>query len=208
MIEVICVPVGYLKTNCYIFHVKGRTDCVVVDPGDEPKKIFKALEDEQVTPSHILLTHSHFDHIYAIPQLVEKYPDIKVVAYEKEKPLLEDMVLNGSKDFHRSTEITPDILLEEGEYELAGAKFKVIHTPGHTTGSVSFYFYENNFCFTGDTLFQENIGRSDWPTGNSEEILNSISQKLFALPDETDIFPGHGPATTIKNEKANNPYFR
>lgn len=206
--KIYTIPVGYIRTNCYIFHEENSSECVIVDPGDEPKKIMNVLEEEKLTPKFIILTHGHFDHIYAIPKIHEVYPDIPVIAFEKEKELVEDEVMNGSKGFHRRITIQPDALYSEGEQEILGMKFRVIHTPGHTAGSACFYFPEAEACFTGDTLFFENIGRSDLPTGDGAQEIKSIKEKLFVLPDETKVLPGHGPASTIGHEKANNSFFQ
>lgn len=203
-----CVPVGYLKTNCYILHKEGMNTCIVVDPGDDAELIFNELEKEKLTPEFIVLTHAHFDHIHEIPALKEKWPDIKLYCLDKEARVLADRNLNASLRFHRPQEFEPDAVFGDGDIvELAGLSFKVISTPGHTIGSACFLFESNRILLSGDTLFYENVGRSDFATGNGEMLMNSISEKLFALPDDIKVLPGHGEPTTIKHEKEYNPFF-
>ncbi len=202
-----CVPVGYLKTNCYILHKEGANTCIVVDPGDEPKLILNELETERLTPEFIILTHAHFDHIHEIPVLQEKYPEVKLYCLDEEVEVLENCELNASKKFHRTQEMKPDFVFTDGEeIALSGLKFRVIATPGHTKGSACFYFEDAGILISGDTLFREGIGRSDFATGNTEAILHSIREKLFKLPEDVRVLPGHGETTTIYHEKESNPY--
>ncbi len=201
------LTVGYIKTNCYIIHADDRKDCIVVDPGDEKKKIFGALEEDGLEPKAIILTHGHFDHIHEIPALKEKYPDIKVYCLDAEKELLSDMDLNGSKMFRRKDRADADALFHDGEdVSMWGLNFKVIATPGHTVGSCCFYFKDEAILISGDTLFYENVGRSDFATGDHETEIKSIKEKLFTLPDDTKVLPGHGEYTSIGHEKTNNPF--
>lgn len=202
-----CVPVGYLQTNCYILHKEGMDKCIVVDPGDEPKLILEELEKEKLTPEFIVLTHAHFDHIHEIPVLREKFPEVKLYCLDEEEEVLGNCELNASKRFHRTQEIKTDYTFTDGEsVTLSGLSFKVIATPGHTKGSACFYFEDCGILISGDTLFCEGIGRSDFATGNSEAIIKSITEKLFMLPDDTKVLPGHGQTTTIIHEKEYNPY--
>ncbi|MBP5248866.1 MAG: MBL fold metallo-hydrolase [Lachnospiraceae bacterium] len=203
------VEVGYLGTNCYILHNEGSEQCIVVDPGDEKRLIFEAIEEEGLRPAAIILTHGHFDHINEIPALKERYPDVKVYCLDEESEVLGNDTLNSSRRFHRATELTPDEVFHDGdELEIAGIRFKVIATPGHTKGSCCFYFPEDDVLLSGDTLFYESIGRSDFPTGNGEELIRSITGKLYVLPEKTKVYPGHGDVTSIAHEKAFNPFTR
>lgn len=198
--------VGSVGTNCYIVRKEGSKQCVVIDPGDDGDKIGKFIQDEGLQLEDILLTHGHFDHVLGVADLISVAGG-RVCAYEGEKELLEDAGLNVSAMTGRAVSIQADVLLKDGQvYETAGMKFKVIHTPGHTKGSCCYYMEEEKTLFCGDTLFFESIGRSDLPTGNGRELVDSLREKVLTLPADVRALTGHGPATEIGYEKQNNPY--
>ena len=205
-IEVTILTVGMIQTNCYIVNKKGASSCVVIDPGDEAAKIAEYIDRKQLTLEAILLTHGHFDHIMGVEQLISLKGG-EVYAYEEERELLTDTQLNVSVSMGRATTLVPDHFLRDGEHiTVAGIEFEVIHTPGHTRGSCCFYQKEEKILFSGDTVFMESVGRTDFPTGSSRELLQSLREKILTLPSEVQIYPGHGPDTSVGYEMAYNPY--
>ena len=199
--------VGPVGTNCYIAHVEGRSDCVVVDPGASGERIAGVLKDDGLTLAAILLTHGHFDHYEGVPELTAAAGG-KVYILDLEQDLISDVTKNGSLGLMGSgSALEPEYTVHDGEVlSVAGMDFKVIHTPGHTKGGCCYYLEEEGILFAGDTIFMESIGRTDLPTGNMREILSSIREKILTLPDDTKILPGHGPVTDVGYEIANNPY--
>ena len=197
-------PVG---TNCYIAHVEGRSDCVVVDPGYSGERVAQVLTDDGLSLDGVLLTHGHFDHYEGVPGLTAKMGG-KVYILDEEMDLIKDPAKNGSLGLMgHGTAIEPEFTCHDGDVlELAGMEFKVIHTPGHTKGGCCYYLEDEGVLFAGDTIFMESIGRTDLPTGNMKEILSSVREKILSLPGDTKILPGHGPATDVAYEEANNPY--
>ncbi len=198
--------VGSVETNCYIMVNDASHECFIVDPGDEADVLANAIEDAGAVPKAILLTHGHFDHIYAVESLTKKY-GIPVYASEKEAELLKTPQLNCSAFYGREASVIPENYIEDGDiFEIAGFKIKGIHTPGHTKGSMCFYIESEGVLFSGDTLFKESVGRTDLPTGNTHLLLESLRDKIIVLPAETKIYPGHGPKTELDYEKRNNSY--
>ncbi len=209
MLSIKRMVVGYVSTNCYIVANDETKQCVIVDPGDNADGIEAKLTEAGNTPVAILLTHGHFDHIMAVPALREKYPDIQVYAYTKERVLLEDAKVNESKGFKHPTVIEDVHYLEDGEeLELLGVKWRVIATPGHTIGSCCYYIEEAGVLFSGDTLFDGDCGRTDLATGSTQDIIHSIREVLMKLPDDTNVLPGHETFTTIGRERVHNSVMR
>ncbi|MBO8156103.1 MAG: MBL fold metallo-hydrolase [Bacillaceae bacterium] len=201
------IPVGNLGTNCYL--IENESEVLIIDPGDHGDAIIARINEQQLKPVAILLTHAHFDHIGAVEQIRNEY-DIPVYLHEEEHDWLTDPMLNGSQLFAVVEPIKgkkPDFSLEEGEMSLGSFTFDVKHTPGHSPGSTSFIFHEEGFVVAGDTLFQGSIGRTDLPGGNHQQLLDSIEEKILILPDHTTVYPGHGPKTTVGSEKVSNPFF-
>jgi len=199
------ITLGGYQTNCYLLY-KENGDTLVVDPADKGEYIYQKLKDNGLNVKAILLTHGHFDHIFGVSEL-KRLTNAKVYAYTEEKELLLDPNLNVSDMVGRPTAIVPDVLLNDGEeVSVEGFDFRVIHTPGHTQGSACYYFKDEDILISGDTLFMESIGRSDLPTGNENKLLLSLNNVLMKLPDNTEVFPGHGPKTTIGYERENNPF--
>lgn len=197
---------GYIKTNAYVGINEVTKEAFVVDPGEGPEYFVNYFEENGYALKAILLTHGHFDHIGGVKPLVEKY-GATVYAMEEERELLLLPALNLSRPGRREMSIKEFIPLQDGqEIEVAGVKVQVIATPGHTSGGVCYYVEENGVVFSGDTLFAESIGRTDFPTGSHGTLIRSVKEKLFLLPDDTIVYPGHMSPTTIEHEKQYNPY--
>jgi hydroxyacylglutathione hydrolase len=200
------LSLGPLGTNCYIVYENGKA--IIFDPGHSGERVKSFLRSTNLSPIAIILTHAHFDHIGAVDDLREEY-SIEVYLHPVEHSWLVDSNLNGSRLFGVSNpiELKPaEHELKEGILTISEFKFKVIHTPGHSPGSMSFVFEDHGFVIAGDTLFQRGIGRTDLPGGNHQELLKSIQLKMLTLPDDMIVYPGHGPKTTIKEERELNPF--
>lgn len=200
------LPVGMIQANCYIAGCEETGEGVIIDPGDEAGRILAEVEAAGLTIKYILNTHAHFDHIMANGPLVQATA-APLALHPLDLPLLRQ---NGGAslfglDAPPSPE--PDIELAEGDTIVFGRySLKVLFTPGHTPGHVSFYEATAGVVFDGDVLFAGGIGRTDLPGGDYETLLHSINEKLMVLPDETAVYSGHGPATTIGQERAGNPW--
>lgn len=200
--EVAVFSIGPLDTNCYVVHEAG--DAVVIDPGGKPKKILAYLEKNNLTVSRILNTHQHFDHTYGNAELAGKYK-APVLAGSGEKDLDESLHSGGIYGLPFVSPYTWEAL-EPGAYEWLGADWQVLATPGHSPGSLTFYAPELGAAFVGDLIFKESVGRTDFPGGNEAVLVRSIKEKIFTLPPETVLYPGHGPQTTVEYEMHKNPY--
>lgn len=198
---------GPLGTNCYIAEKDMKV--LIFDPGGDPEKVISYLEENSIEPLAILLTHAHFDHIGAVDEL-RKYYNVDVYLHENEKDWLADPVLNGSRTFIGSTIKTsgPDQLINTGEMEIGSFQFEVMHTPGHSPGSVSFIFTEDKQVVSGDVLFKGGVGRTDLPGGDFDVLSKSIKENLYHLADEFIVHPGHGAPTTIGEERKTNPFIK
>lgn len=195
------VTVGELGENCYIVQTEAGGRVFVIDPGAEPERILSALTVFDASEIVILFTHGHFDHIGAAGELVNKMGIKKCYLNSRDRELF------YSKDNAWPPYIPPAENLPEVYGNMSFPECEIIFTPGHTPGGVSFYFKQLNALFAGDTLFAGSVGRTDFPGGNTGDLIRSIQDRLMVLPDDTDVYPGHGPATTIGREKATNPYF-
>ncbi|NRD80745.1 MBL fold metallo-hydrolase [Bacillus sp. BRMEA1] len=202
------ISLGSIQTNCYIVEDQDKS-CLIFDPGGEAKKLINLLNSRGLKPKAIILTHAHFDHIGAVDEIRDHYK-IPLYVHKQEEKWLGDPSLNGSQFF---TMIEPikakpaDIIIrEEGSLKIDQFVFHVYHTPGHSPGSLSFYFAEEGFVISGDALFQGSIGRTDLPGGNHPQLLKSIHDKLLTLPEETYVLSGHGAVTTIVEEMDSNPF--
>ena len=204
--EITVLTVGPVYTNCYIVNKEGSKSCLVIDPGEDAEKIADYIRKKSMKLEGILLTHGHFDHITGVSKLVSLAGG-KVYACREEKEVLANPQLNGSVMMGYEVALEPAVFLRDGQQlTLADLQFRVIHTPGHTKGGCCYYAEEEKILFSGDTIFMESIGRTDFPTGNSRELMDSIRNKILVLPDEVQIYPGHGPDTSVAYETANNPY--
>lgn len=200
------IVLGMCQTNCYFVYEEGSSRVIVFDPADKGDYIFNGLKEKGFTVEAILLTHGHFDHIWGVEQLRE-LSGAKVYAYEGEKELCEDASLNVSKGAGRACTVKADEYIKDGEkITAAGISCRLIATPGHTGGSCCYYFENDKILISGDTLFQESVGRTDLPTGSMSMLVRSVKEKLLPLPEEVKVYPGHGESTTIGYEKKYNPF--
>lgn len=198
------------EQNGYVVWLQGRDDCVVIDPGLEPEKIIQHIEQKGLTPAAILNTHGHSDHIGGNTALKKRWPSCPLVIGAADAPKLTDPWLNLSASYGVPL-VSPaaDVTVKDGDnYEAAGFRWQVRSIPGHTTGHVVFLWegQEPPVVFVGDVIFAGNIGRTDFPDGNHRELILGIRSKLFTLPDETILMPGHGEPTTVGAEKQDNPF--
>lgn len=200
------IMLGVCQTNCYFIYEDGREEVWFFDPADRGDYIFEALKKKGFGIAGIFLTHGHFDHIWGVEEL-KKCSGAKLYALDKEKELCMDSSMNVSKAAGRACTVTPDIYVKDNEeITLAGMSARVIATPGHTGGSCCYYFEEDKILISGDTLFQESVGRTDFPSGSMSKLVRSIKEKLFTLPQDVKVYPGHGEPTTIGHEMKHNPF--
>ena len=189
--------VGPVQTNCYFLYKEESKECVLVDPGDEAGKIQEYIDKKNLDVKAILLTHGHFDHITAV-QEIKQHCQAPVYAAKAEKEVLENPAINLSVQMQTPVSLEADEWLEDGEeITLLGQTVRCILTPGHTCGGMSYYFPKAGILFSGDTLFQESVGRTDFPTGSMSTLIRSIREKLFVLPNTVSVYPGHGMMTSI-----------
>jgi hydroxyacylglutathione hydrolase len=198
------------EQNTYVVQLPDRTDCVIIDPGLEPEKIIRHLEQGGVTPAAILITHGHSDHIGGNAAVKKRWPHCPLVIGVDDAPKLGDPWLNLSAGFGTPLVSPPaDVTVKDGDaYEAAGFEWQVRSIPGHTTGHVAYLWegQEPPIVFVGDVIFAGGIGRTDFPDGDLRQLILGIRSKLFTLPDETILAPGHGGATTVGAEKRDNPF--
>lgn len=200
------IVMGVCQTNCYFVYEEGSSQVMLFDPADKGGYIYNGLKEKGFSVAAILLTHGHFDHIWGVEELKE-LSGAKVYAYEGEKDLCEDASLNMSKGAGRACTVKADQYVKDGEeISEAGITCRLIATPGHTKGSCCYYFEADKILISGDTLFQESVGRTDLPTGSMGTLVRSVKEKLFLLPEDVKVYPGHGEETTIEYEKKYNPF--
>ena len=198
--------VGSVYTNCYFLKNKENGELLIVDPGDAADTIERKVSEMQGKPVGILLTHGHFDHIMAADEVRKKH-NIPIYASEKEETTLLNPKVNLSVFGHGSCTLDADVYLKDLQtVELAGFSVQMIETPGHTVGSCCYYLKDEGVLFSGDTVFQGSVGRTDFPEGSIAAIVRSLHRLLDALPDETEVYPGHDASTTIGYEKRYNPF--
>lgn len=189
------IIVGTLEVNCYVLTIKGKT--FIIDPGAEPENIISFLGKNSLSPIQILLTHAHADHISGVKKISDKY---RIPVYLNEKDIiLYKNPLNAIEPFYpASKELAPTVNKVEDD------SIEVIHTPGHTPGGTCFYVKMYGILFSGDTIFQDAVGRTDLPGSSHSQLIEGIKTRILTLPEDTIIYPGHGPSTTVKEEK---PHF-
>ena len=201
------MPLGPIQTNAYILSNDDGT-CLIFDPGSESGKLNAYIKENGLKPLAVLLTHAHFDHIGAVDN-VRKEWNIPVYVHKNEAEWLTDPSLNGSALLTGQTitaEKADHLIEEEGDLKIGPFTLRMLFTPGHLPGSVSYYAEEENLIVSGDVLFKGGIGRTDLPGGNQKVLMDSIHQKLLTLPEETLVLSGHGPETDIATEQEQNPF--
>lgn len=200
---------GDFQTNCYVVRAEeSASDCLVVDAGMDAEELIGFLGKNQLNPIATILTHGHVDHIVGTAALRHHFPQTRIYIHRLDAPMLTNPRANLSALTGTTFAGEPaDVLLEDGAVvEQAGMTLKVLHTPGHTPGGISLYAEQEGVVFVGDTLFADSVGRTDFPGGDMDQLIESIRTRLFSLPDATAVYPGHGMRTTIGREKRNNPY--
>ncbi len=200
---------GEFETNSYIVRSSDTaSDCLIIDTGLNTQPLLEFLEHEKLSPVALILTHGHVDHIAGLDVLRKKYPSVQVYIHKLDAEMLGNAstnlsILTGSS----LTAGNADHLIDEGDIiDEANINLSVIHTPGHTPGGISLYCEKESCVFVGDTLFAGSIGRTDFPKGDMRQLIKGIRGKLLTLPEDTIVYPGHGPETTIGQEKAENPF--
>jgi hydroxyacylglutathione hydrolase len=209
MLKIKRLILGPAFTNTYIVWDSENGEGMVIDPADDGDLINKIIEKENLKIKFIVITHGHFDHVGGVEE-VKKFTSAPVVLHSDDLETLKSVPLQA-KIFGlvATAPPSPDRLLNEGEILRTGSfNFKVIHTPGHSPGSISLYSPQGKILFTGDALFRRSIGRTDLQGGDLELLISSIKNKLFPLPEDTEVYPGHEAPTTIGEEKRHNPFLQ
>lgn len=199
--------VGIIGTNCYLVINEDTKETVMVDPGGYPEELKNEIKQKGLKIQAVLLTHAHFDHIMGLADVMKDFA-VPVYVEEMDKDMLTDGdmnlsggYMNGGFQFENARTVTDGQVLE-----IAGFRFQVIHTPGHTPGGCCYYEKEEGVLFSGDTLFHTSVGRSDFPGGSASDLVRSVREKLLVLPEKTHVYPGHMDETTIGYEKLYNPF--
>jgi hydroxyacylglutathione hydrolase len=209
-VHVVTIVSDPFQENTYVVHLPGRSDCLVVDPGLEPEKILHYLDTHQLTPAAILITHGHSDHIAGNRAMKERWPNCPLVIGEKDALKLTSAALNLSAAFGFGlTSPAADVTVRDGgTYSAAGMDLAILAIPGHSVGHVVYYWSGGSpgLVLVGDVIFAGSIGRTDFPDGNFDDLIRGIREKLFTLPDETLLYSGHGPVTSVGREKRSNPF--
>lgn len=204
MARIHTIVVGGLQTNCYI--LQSDSDAIIIDPGDEPERIVRFARDIKVKPGRIIATHTHFDHVLGVDG-VRAQLKIPFLIHQGDLTMLESMQnrVRQMMGFDVPPPPKVDGYVKDGDFVKVGREtLHIVHTPGHSPGSIS--LYGEGYVFTGDALFNQSIGRTDLPGGDLETLVHSIKERLFKLDDDTTVYPGHGPETTIGDEKLANPF--
>lgn len=212
IIHVQTFALGEWMTNCYVLaHSQTPgSPCLIVDAGFEPQPLIDFIRQKQWKPQQVVLTHAHLDHIAGLHVLRGAWPDLPILVHKEEQDYLTEPMLNLSAMIDEPI-IAPEPtgLLEQGQrLELDGQTFEVRHTPGHSPGGIALYQPQAGIALVGDALFAGSVGRSDFPTSDGQILFHSIQRQLLSLPDATKVYPGHGPATTIGQERQSNPYLQ
>lgn len=208
-IRILHLPLGPLQTNCYVLACTTTNKAAVIDPSWEGHTIASQAQKNGWTITHILLTHAHFDHVGGVGELRSE-TNASIYAHPDTLPMLERAVTSAAMwGFTIDPPPAPDVLLHEGDIIKVGdVEISVLFTPGHAPGHVCFYLPEHKVLFDGDVLFQGSIGRTDLPGGDFDLLMGNINRQLMVLPDETAVLSGHGPITTIGDERRNNPFLQ
>ncbi len=197
---------GIISTNCYLVINEETKQTVVIDPAACPSYLVGHMKSEGLQVVAILLTHGHFDHIMGIDELRREFP-VPVYVQEGDRETLLDPALNLSSSYTDGYTFEGADYIRDGQrLELAGFSFQVIHTPGHTPGGVCYYLESEGVLFSGDTLFRNSVGRTDFPNSSMSDLLRSLREKVMELPDDVKVYPGHMGETTIGHERKYNPF--
>ena len=197
---------GSISTNYYLVISEETKQTVVIDPAACPSYLMGHMKSEGLQVEAILLTHGHFDHIMGIDDLRREFP-VPVYVHEGDRETLLDPALNLSSSYTNGYTFDGADYIRDGQrLELAGFSFQVIHTPGHTPGGVCYYLESEGVLFSGDTLFQNSVGRTDFPNSSMSDLIRSLREKVMKLPDDVKVYPGHMGETTIGHERKYNPF--
>lgn len=209
MYKITYSSLGVIGTNCYTLINDSTGEAILVDATGDLDSLLQGITEINADLKAVLLTHAHFDHIDAVDGVKKKFPKAEVYIGENDEKLLGDPNLNLAMSFMgKNLVVKADKTVRDGEkIELIGLNIKCIEVPGHTIGGMCYYIPDLKSLFDGDTLFRGSVGRSDFPTGNGEDLINNIREKLLTLPEDTNVFPGHDSPTTIGREKEHNYYF-
>lgn len=200
--------IGIVGTNCYVVQNEDTRECFLVDPAACPAKLLNYIKEHELKPTAILLTHGHFDHIMGVDDLLKEF-QIPVYAHKAEEAMLRDPKMNSSLTYGPGYTFAGAQYVEDcDKIQVAGMELEVLYTPGHTIGGCCYYLQAESTLFCGDTLFRASIGRSDLATGDGDQLICSIQNKLMCLPEDTKVLPGHMGATTIGYEKQYNPFLK
>jgi hydroxyacylglutathione hydrolase len=206
---------GPIQTSCYVVYENDGNNAIIVDAGGDPAEMIKFIKQHDLTPLYLVNTHGHIDHILGNPQLKKEFPKMQICVHQADARMLSESKANLATELgFEFSSPEPDKLLNEGDTlslsDKKSGSFQVLDLPGHTKGGIGLlYSHKNdaNLLFSGDALFAGSIGRTDFPGGSLAELVNNIREKVFTLPEDTEVYPGHGPSTTVGNEKHSNPFF-
>ena len=209
-IQLAAFTLGPYATNCYVVSVTGSDRCWIIDAGYDPDPMIQAVRDQRLQPEAIILTHAHCDHVAGLALVLDAFPGTPVSLHRAEQEFPASPELNLSIFSGEPISAPPpDTLLEGGEtLDLAGTRWAVLHTPGHSPGWITLHNADAGIAIVGDTLFADSIGRYDFPTSDFAALERSIREKLYTLPDDTKVYPGHGETTSSGREKKSNPFIR
>ena len=204
-IEVTLVVTGPFAENSYVVHDTETRDAVIIDPGDDPGRILRTVEQAGARPLAVLLTHGHNDHVGAVARILETF-DVPLLCHEGDQPWLDGVEKQGRMFGLRVGKVPKPTryVTDNEELTFGSLQLKVIHTPGHSAGGVCYLL--GRILFAGDTIFQGSVGRSDFPDGSHDQLIESIETRILPLGDDVAIYSGHGPETTVAREKRTNPF--